>query len=699
MQLEERQLHSNCMAWFKEVKIHLKTLHNNGFTMENLHSCDPKTCLDVLRTQFKDFFDSKEVNASDFHNKCWKKDFKNYTRREPETYIRNLLQYLDVLDKLIDERVLKYGELQMKEREVQAIQEIVKRLKEREIQQQESLVTEGTTLEANLSTDGTTLDASAVIEGTTLEACLVTEGTTLEACLVTKGIAMDDNLVVMQSIVDSSTFSGNDADADIGTPYDSDTVSKTYQTLRMFPPKENSILNKAKELTPSLYSIDEMGQDLLSDHKIIFKEELKCEAEKRLKVKQRKSMLSYHGFVYGLTQFEEPSKVPLKRRDQEFFQTQFESVKSESHSHVYENEIFEQNSSLKNENRCLKKTITELSKQAADVKEEMTKRCAQYEKDFAKLEAHCTSLELKSQNKILTFVQNGQVLSNKSDEAKIKFDTKDLETINIELEYTVTSLLKENERLKTIYQNLFDSIKRSRVQTKSLNVSQNEAENLKSQLSEFADKKFDKVFQKINQWKRKKLGEKKILFGYETSSFETKIKELEMTLAQQTKDFEDAKVDFSMKTDKIKVGITRSNKKEYNELRISYNALKANFDVLNRDKGKYPISNSSTPKVSVSLKIYTDESSKSFPKRVSQFTTYSLQKDRKFSKKPQVCETPTSQKVLNSSDSSKKNQSLKTPNSCFTPVKQVWGPKQSHSKPFKYSNQKCFRYKTRMTQL
>nr|GEV78888.1 ribonuclease H-like domain-containing protein [Tanacetum cinerariifolium] len=43
------------------------------------------------------------------------------------------------LDRLIDERVLKYGELRMKEREVQAIKEIEKRLTEKEIQQQESL--------------------------------------------------------------------------------------------------------------------------------------------------------------------------------------------------------------------------------------------------------------------------------------------------------------------------------------------------------------------------------------------------------------------------------------------------------------------------------------------------------------------------------------------------------------------------------
>nr|GEU40034.1 probable protein phosphatase 2C 27 isoform X2 [Tanacetum cinerariifolium] len=142
--------------------------------------------------------------------------------------------------------------------------------------------------------------------------------------------------------------------------------------------------------------------------------------------------------------------------------------------------------------------------------------------------------------------------------------------------------------------------------------------------------------------------ERKILFENETSSFETKIKELKITLAQQTKDFEDAKVDFSKKTDKFesyfeklektKVVLERqlarkiqdsnaekyqflkqiaslesklaskdliSNQKEYSDLRTSYNALKANFDSLNWDKGKSPISKFSTPKVSVSKKIYT----------------------------------------------------------------------------------------------
>ncbi|GJY00809.1 hypothetical protein Tco_0358961 [Tanacetum coccineum] len=155
---------------------------------------------------------------------------------------------------------------------------------------------------------------------------------------------------------------------------------------------------------------------------IISEEELTCEAGKRLEVKQIKSPLLYHGFVYGETQFQEPPKVPLKRRQvnlkkhleqaqlnhegdvlrkvqerlseefeplarninlllnsfekilvkemkddlkyvlsledefdekclildiqTEFFKTQFESTISKSYSHVYENEMFEKNSSL-----------------------------------------------------------------------------------------------------------------------------------------------------------------------------------------------------------------------------------------------------------------------------------------------------------------------------------------------------------------
>ncbi|GJW00310.1 hypothetical protein Tco_1555561 [Tanacetum coccineum] len=213
---------------------------------ETLYSCDPKTCLDVLKTQFKEFFDSQE--------------------------------FLDVLEKITDERVLKYRELQMKEREVQAIQDIKKWLKEREIHQQESLVIEGTTLEANLSTDGTTSDASSVIDGPALE-----------ACLVTKGIAMDDNFVARESIhdfvtsleqLDESISLGNDANvekilvdtvdsdiekADIRPSYDSDTVSDVHHDTFEYMFAHEIQTHEQPESIPNTYVVNENNTESTHD--------------------------------------------------------------------------------------------------------------------------------------------------------------------------------------------------------------------------------------------------------------------------------------------------------------------------------------------------------------------------------------------------------------------------------------------------
>ncbi|GJQ91942.1 hypothetical protein Tco_0003081 [Tanacetum coccineum] len=72
--------------------------------------------------------------------------------------------------------------------------------------------------------------------------------------------------------------------------------------------------------------------------------------------------------------------------------------------------------------------------------------------------------------------QQSQFLKEKSNEAKVKNDIDVTETINIELEHSVAKLLAENEQLhkekehlKQTYKDLFDSIKRTRVQTKDQN--------------------------------------------------------------------------------------------------------------------------------------------------------------------------------------------------------------------------------------
>ncbi|GJZ75874.1 hypothetical protein Tco_0640339 [Tanacetum coccineum] len=143
MQMEERQMHSNGMAWFKGLESHLRTLyliivfhvpnkrlfeiafhtyfgeehqtfkkkmfHNLDylrlqFKRDNLHEVNAKTFLEVLRTQFKEFFGSKAVNSSDYLNQLSQEDFKDYTGYEPEAYRSNLLVHLDILEKFIDKR-------------------------------------------------------------------------------------------------------------------------------------------------------------------------------------------------------------------------------------------------------------------------------------------------------------------------------------------------------------------------------------------------------------------------------------------------------------------------------------------------------------------------------------------------------------------------------------------------------------------
>ncbi|GJZ63344.1 hypothetical protein Tco_0619765 [Tanacetum coccineum] len=454
------------------------------------------------------------------------------------------------------------------------------------------------------------------------------------------------------------------------------------------------------------------------------------------------------------------------------------------------------------------KTADTVCNDAFEVTQGLSKRIVELEKNVSKFEAKSIAFEIALQHKsrennslktlqketenfmaslqlenahlkqtykdLFESVQRSKVETNQCDEVKVKDNFDEIETKNIELEHRVASLIKENEHLKLTYKNLFDSIKKSRVQTKTSNVTQNEAENLKSQLFEFAETKFSNILEKIEFFK-KSPGEKQHLFENKTSVFQIKIDELEKVLTQQTKDFNAVKLELSNRTakfeayfeklEKMKVVLKRqlarkfdkhsilgkpppdkllinsqisklwftpkvdmqkslskavtaqslpknekdqllkriaylesklasqdirSCQKEYHELRTLYNALRVKFDFLNRKRRETNVSKSSKPRESVSAKVHTGESSKPFSRRVSQFTTYSLQKDRKFSKNSQSFETFTPQKGFKKRASNAKHQSFETTYSCFTPVNQVWRPKQSHLKTFKYSKSEMF---------
>ncbi|GKB61858.1 hypothetical protein Tco_0918044, partial [Tanacetum coccineum] len=201
------------MARFKELKTHLEFLHNTNshsvgrnmrpyeiafqilfkeeydtfrvkmihnlnqlqcqLESKYLHISDPKSCLDVLKTQFKEFFDSKETQES-----------------------------------LVTEGAALEA----------------------------NLITEGVTLEANFATEGTVMDACLIIEGIEMDDSLVSKERTDDSVTSSEQLDESSSSRnecnrpgnENRSSDHESTSSGNDTDADIGPSYDSDTVSEVY---------------------------------------------------------------------------------------------------------------------------------------------------------------------------------------------------------------------------------------------------------------------------------------------------------------------------------------------------------------------------------------------------------------------------------------------------------------------------------------
>ncbi|GJT14719.1 hypothetical protein Tco_0873425 [Tanacetum coccineum] len=327
-----------------------------------------------------------------------------------------------------------------------------------------------------------------VTEGVTLEVCLVTEGATLEACLVTKDITMDDYLVAKQSTVDSSTSSeqqnkcnslrnecsrsrkenkssdnqssslGNDAYADIGPLYDSDTVYEVYHDMfeNMFVYGIQNL--EQPESIPDTYMVNENNSNIISNIPNIDADKNKEEHDYVDDEEKGK----YDQYVQPLLK----RKNELEKKNQEFLKQindldnklrkagqtdqtlrmllpKEDNVQTEKQGRGFENKNDVENPSLLNKAKELAPSLYNIDEIGQDflsdhkINSEEKLKCKaekhlKYEKDFAKLEAHFTFLELKSQKQSLTSVQYGHVLSDKSDEAKIKFDTEDLGTINIE---------------------------------------------------------------------------------------------------------------------------------------------------------------------------------------------------------------------------------------------------------------------------
>ncbi|GJX12253.1 hypothetical protein Tco_0202112 [Tanacetum coccineum] len=79
------------------------------FERDHFHEVNAKNCLEVLRTQFKEFFASKGVTSSDYLNRLNQENFKDYTGSEPETY---RIKAIKETKKLMNEAIPHEHEIQ-----------------------------------------------------------------------------------------------------------------------------------------------------------------------------------------------------------------------------------------------------------------------------------------------------------------------------------------------------------------------------------------------------------------------------------------------------------------------------------------------------------------------------------------------------------------------------------------------------------
>ncbi|GJU77204.1 hypothetical protein Tco_1274274 [Tanacetum coccineum] len=340
---------------------------------ENLLEVNPKTCLDALRTLFKEFFASKG---------------------------RDLLENLETLEAVIHRAIITYGRLQLQSQEVQInpVQAVDDRLivsktngieskntnalsklvNETQLQQHESLVTESTTLEVNLNTDVKALDAGSVI----------------------------------------TESSGTKSDK-----HDTSSSLGTYITHAI-----NVDIRPVNDQVP----VAEV--QLTAQHNVL--------ANEQQHIKQ-----------------------------------------SEPIYDTYLLEKVDSNTTPGSTNMCHKggevdQDAKQYQAKSPLLKAEFLKTNDMDAPEFCEfLEINDLKAQLQAKTILICNLKN-QIKSVKeaSNEAKVKHEIDVLETINIELESSMAKLLveneklnKENEHLKQTYKELYDSIKKTRIQTKNHN--------------------------------------------------------------------------------------------------------------------------------------------------------------------------------------------------------------------------------------
>ncbi|GJY86906.1 hypothetical protein Tco_0500932 [Tanacetum coccineum] len=518
LQLTQRlakQRHSNCMTWFEQLETHLHDLYllNSPYAVdafkpafrsffgeehqtfklkmfhnldqlrlqlerENLHGVNAKTCLQALRTQFKEFLASKGVNATDLLNQGWQQDFEDFTRCEPSAYRRELLENLDTLEAVIHRVVNTYGVLRMKENELNALKENGSQLHDEILHEHQ-------------------IKSSVKMQSQDIQ--------------INPVQAMDDSLIVSKSSLiepeNNNAFSKSEIETQMQRQEEKVNMREAVDAGLVVT--ESSGTKPDKQNTSSS-SGSYTTQAVDADIGPVNDEEPFAEVQ----------LTALHNILANEQQHTEQSEPSY---DTHLLETIDSNTTPTSTNMCHRGGEIDQDALLKTE---LLKTKDMVDK---EIYNELSKR-------FLQLEKHCISLEIQIQQKEESFQSNKpcknqefpefreffvindlkaqllarttlicnlkkQIKSVKetSNEAKVKNNIDVIETINIELEHSVAKLLaaneqlhKENEHLKQTYKELFDSIKKTKVQNKDNSeslisqINQKSVENadLKAQIQE-----------------------------------------------------------------------------------------------------------------------------------------------------------------------------------------------------------------------
>ncbi|GJX46580.1 hypothetical protein Tco_0271770 [Tanacetum coccineum] len=441
----------------------LKMFHNLDqlriqLERENLHGVNVKTCFQALRTQFKELLVSKGVNVTDLLNQGWQQDFEDFTRCEPSAYRRELLENLDTLEAVIHRVVNTYGVLRMKENEVNA-------LKENGIQAMD---------------DSLIVSKSSLIEPENNNAFSKSEIETQmqrQEEKVNMREAVDAGLVVTESSgtkpdkQDTSSSSGNyttqAVDADIGPVNDEEPFAEVQLTAL-----HNILANEQQHTEQSEPSYDTHLLETIDSNTT-------------------------------------PTSTNMCHRGGEIDQDALLKTELLKTKDMVDKEIYNELSKrfLQLEKHCIS---LEIQIQQKEESFQSNKPCKNQE--FPEFREFFVINDLKAQllartTLICNLKKQIKSVKETSNEAKVKNNIDVIETINIELEHSVAKLLaaneqlhKENEHLKQTYKELYDSIKKTRIQNKDNSeslisqINQKSVENadLKAQIQEkvFANAKF-----------------------------------------------------------------------------------------------------------------------------------------------------------------------------------------------------------------